>query len=545
MWTDKAPTNCRLHLFRHPVWSVFVLLCLLSVHPFVNSQEILATSEVVSTESAVGESVESIEPEKTGGHFSRELLEDLWPGALLVERSFVPVQGELRKAIVQRSRVKTPDQHTTLFRVRDEEGLEKGHVVILNELGKYRPITFLVALDAKDKVKDLQVLVYREHIGKEIESVRFTRQFRDKNSSSRLKLHRDIRNLSGATLSARAAVRAVRRALATVHETSRAGIALHWHGLSGPLLSYGDPLGGAPVPATGEDQKDSGKRANRKEIPEEDQILKVRPTSVERARPAMGTILKMEVYGEQANSALEAAFAEVERLEALHSRWRSGSDVLRVEAAPIGEPVQVASETLEVVEKALQMSRDSGGAFDLTLKKGGYRAVRLDREAQTIALMEPGLILDLGGIGKGYALDRAAKTLESHGCSSALLDFGGQLLALDPPPGESAWSVGIFDPRDGQTVLHSVPLVRSSLATTALYERGEHLVNLLDTDSLERILSTSVLSESATQADALSTTVALLSQDRAQLVLDNQPGASAVILIEGEDQPRVVGRLQR
>lgn len=545
MWTEKTLTTRRPCSYRHLVWSVIGLFCWLGVFLFISSQDVHARTEVVSSESTTGEAAESIKPEKTGGHFSRELLEDLWPGALLVERSFVPVQGELRKAIVQRSRVKTPDQHTTLFRVRDEHGLEKGHVVILNELGKYRPITFLVALDEKDKVKDLQVLVYREHIGKEIESVRFTRQFRDKNGSSKLKLHRDIRNLSGATLSARAAVRAVRRALATVQETSRADFALHWHGLSGPLLSYGDPLAGAPVPASGEDQSVSGKRANREEAPREDQILKVEPNSVERARPAMGTILKMEVYGEQAHAALEAAFAEVERLESLHSRWRADSDVLRVEAAPVGEPVQVSQETLEVVGKALQMSHDSGGAFDLTLKKGGYLAVRLDREAETITLMESGLMLDLGGIGKGFALDRAAKVLESHGCSSALLDFGGQLLALDPPPGETAWPVGIFDPRDGQTVLHSVPLVRSSLATTALYERGEHLVNLLDTDSLERILSTSVLSDSATQADALSTTVALVSQDHAQHVLDNQPGASAVILIEGEDQPRVVGRLQR
>lgn len=490
------------------------------------------TSESVSSEAGV--STETTLPEKTSGFFSRDLIADLWSADVHVERCHVPVEGEVKKKIVEMSRVRTNDQQTTLFRVTSPQGNRLGSVVILDEVGKYRPITFFVALDNDRRVLDLQVLVYREHIGQEIESPRFTRQFRNKKLGKSLKLHRGIRNLSGATLSARAAVRAVRRSIATVEVSQEQNLDLVWQALSGSSLAYGEPASAEAVTAAGLEEV-SVLRSGMEE----------KDASVERARPAMGTVLKMEVYGEQALKAVEAAYSEVERLESLHSRWKAGSDVLRVEAAPVGEPVKVALETVEVVEKALAMSRESGGAFDLTLKKDGFRSVKVDREKGTITLLSPGLILDLGGIGKGYALDRAAVVLESHGCSRALLDFGGQLLALDPPPGEKSWAVGIHDPRDGKSVLHELSLIRSSLATTACYERGDHLVQLLDNPSPGRILTTSVLSNSATEADALSTTVALLGQEGARTILDNCPNASAVILVEGESQPRFVGRHQR
>ena len=507
-------------------------LLLVLVFSFQVSAFDSGTAELRSAET--GNPAETTLPEKTSGFFSRDLISDLWNPNVLVDRCHVPVEGEVKKKIVERSRVRTTDQHTSLFRISDADGKKSGHVVILDEVGKYRPITFFVALDEDLRVLDLQVLVYREHIGQEIESPRFTRQFRDKKLDKSLKLHRGIRNLSGATLSARAAVRAVRRAMATVEVSESQNLDLHWQTLSGSSLTYGEPAMAEPVTASG---------------PEEVSVLRSgleeKPVAVERARPAMGTVLKMEVYGDQALKAVEAAYSEVERLESLHSRWKAGSDVLRVEAAPVGVAVKVAIETIEVVEKALAMSRESGGAFDLTLKKDGFRSVEVDREKGTIALLRSGLILDLGGIGKGYALDRAALVLESHGCNRALLDFGGQLLALDPPPGETSWPVGIFDPRDGKSILHELPLVRSSLATTARYERGEHLVQLLDSSSPSRILTTSVLCDSAAEADALSTTVALVSHERANEVLGNYRNASAVILVDGENQPRFVGRGQR
>jgi len=312
---------------------------------------------------------ELILPEKTSGKFDREILQELWPGEILVEKCIVPIEGELKRAIVQRCRVKTTDHLSTIFRIRDAKSQELGHVVILDEIGKYRPITFFVALDARDHVLDLQVLVYREHIGKEIESARFTRQFRDKRSSSILKLHRDIRNLSGATLSARAAVRAVRRALATVEEAVRADDGLLWQRHSGPVLTYGDLGGGEPFSASGMEPSPPAEQEIGKTSGSTVSFRNGEEKLIQRARPAMGTILKIDVFGDHALAAVDAAFAEVERIESLHSRWRRDSDVCKVEAASTGQAVKVSAETIEVVERALQMSRESGGAFDLTLKK--------------------------------------------------------------------------------------------------------------------------------------------------------------------------------
>jgi thiamine biosynthesis lipoprotein ApbE len=87
-------------------------------------------------------------------------------------------------------------------------------------------------------------------------------------------------------------------------------------------------------------------------------------------------------------------------------------------------------------------------------------------------------------------------------------------------------------------------LVRASLATSARYERGDHLVDLLDTGSATRILSTTILSSKATEADFLSTTVALVGPENAAQVLRGQPGSSAVILVEGEEEPRIIGQIR-
>jgi thiamine biosynthesis lipoprotein ApbE len=451
---------------------------------------------------------------------------DIWQSEIDIDEVFVPMVGELKSRIAKGAAVTVSSDPVKIFRIQSkDEDRELGHALILDEVGKYRPITFLVALDSKDRVLDLQVLVYREHIGKAIESKRFTRQFRNKSGTSQLKLHRDIRNLAGATLSARASVRAVRRALATIDETVRTGMALDWHrNLSNDLLANMNGI--AEV-----------------EVDLEKETSDSMPKPVTRARPAMGTILRIEAYGENAAIGIAAAFDEVERIEALLSRWKSDSDVIRVESAPIGTPVFVSSTTLECVQLALSAARESGGAFDPTLVSQGYQKVLVDMDASTITLGSENLILDLGGIGKGYALDRAAKILEEHDVHSVLLDFGGQLLALDPPPEQSGWDVGIFDPRNTGTLLGSLPLVRASLATSSDYERGDHIVDPLLGKVAEVSLSTTILAQNATRADSMSTTLAVLGPEHAQRLIDKVAGGAAVILVAGEDSPRILGDL--
>jgi thiamine biosynthesis lipoprotein len=261
----------------------------------------------------------------------------------------------------------------------------------------------------------------------------------------------------------------------------------------------------------------------------------------------MGTVLRVEVYGPEAEQVISEVFDEVRRLEQLLSRWNPHSDVSRVEQAPAGHPVKVSVDTIECVSAALQIARESGGAFDPTLVADGYLRIDVDRATGTITRQRDDLILDLGGIGKGYALDRAAEILRELGHSRALLDFGGQLLALDPPPGESSWLVGIHDPRvkesGANSLLRSIPLVGSSLATSATYEKGDHIIDPQQGQAAVVALSTTVLIPDATRADAFSTALAVLGPDHADPLLDRVPGAGALILVAGEKSARGYGKL--
>lgn len=446
----------------------------------------------------------------------QQALSTAWPQAARFESVVVEMKGDLRHRIAKRSGKSVRREPVMLVRVFDASHQWIGQAVLLDEIGKYHPITFMVAINRENRVHDLQVLVYREHIGQQIESPRFTRQFRNRSSDTPFQLHREIRNLSGATLSARASVRAVRRALATVVELCDGTFPLSWKAWP-PLLA-----------ATVEAEPD-------------------RSAPVIRVRPAMGTVLRVEVYGPDADAAISEVFAEVARIEGLLSRWVPGSDVRRIEEAPAGYPVKVAAETIECVNAALRIARESDGAFDPTLVAAGYTLIDVDGDAGSITMQRDGLILDLGGIGKGYALDRAAVILQELGHPRALLDFGGQLLALDPPPGKSTWIVGIHDPRlEGSgagTLLRSVHLVRSSLATSATYEKGQHIIDPQQGVPARVALSTTVLTPDATRADALSTALAVLGPDHATRMLNRVPGSGALILIEGEQTARGYGKL--
>jgi len=447
-----------------------------------------------------------------------------WPQAAVYESVVLEMKGDLRQRIAQRCGSAVPAEPVMLVRVSDAKQQWIGDAVLLDEIGKYRPITFLVAIHPEKRVHDLQVLVYREHIGKQIASPRFTRQFRNRAAQPPFQLHREIRNLSGATLSARASVRAVRRALATVAEVCDGKSPISWKTWPSAVSST----------VEGEVETDRS-------------VPVVRSVPVIRVRPAMGTVLRVEVYGPEADQVISEVFAEVRRLEDLLSRWNPHSDVSRVEQAPAGHPVKVSADTIECVSAALQIARESGGAFDPTLVADGYLRIDVDRATGTITRQRDDLILDLGGIGKGYALDRAAEILRELGHSRALLDFGGQLLALDPPPGESTWMVGIHDPRvkesGANSLLRSIPLVRSSLATSATYEKGDHIIDPQQGHAAVVALSTTVLTPDATRADAFSTALAVLGPNHAHPLLNRIPGAGALILVAGEKSARGYGKL--
>jgi thiamine biosynthesis lipoprotein len=264
----------------------------------------------------------------------------------------------------------------------------------------------------------------------------------------------------------------------------------------------------------------------------------------------MGTVLEATAYGEPAavEAALRAAFAAVARLEELLSTYREESEISRINREAAARPVAVSADTLACVEEAIAFARRTGGAFDPTLTRNGHRAVAIDREARSIRFLREGLRLDLGGIGKGFALERAAAMLEERGVTRALLNFGGQVLALDPPPGREAWIIPVRDPmREGEDLGH-YELARGSVSTSGTYERGKHIIDPRTGEPAAAALSATVCARSAIAADALSTAIHVLGAGEAEEIIRQVEGGAALIVpadgarveISGRGAPRFV-----
>ncbi|UPT74699.1 MAG: FAD:protein FMN transferase [Elusimicrobiota bacterium] len=204
-----------------------------------------------------------------------------------------------------------------------------------------------------------------------------------------------------------------------------------------------------------------------------------------RVRWVMGTLCEIDAPG-ATDAAVSAAFAEIERWDRILSRYKEESELSALNRSAGKGPFRASDELYQVAALALRRAQDTGGAYDPTvlplilgggpraLPLVGWKKVRLDPAAKTIELPLPGMGLDFGGIGKGWALDRAADVLKAAGATSALLNFGGQVLAVGTEPGKSGWEVRVpgsaeplfsRTPRSRSRATPSAPVTSSPLST--------------------------------------------------------------------------------
>lgn len=279
--------------------------------------------------------------------------------------------------------------------------------------------------------------------------------------------------------------------------------------------------------------------------------------------PAMAGAATLRVVGldtAAAKAALEAAAAEVRRIEAKYSRYRADSIVSRINAAAgSGVAVEVDAETAELLDFAARLHHDSDGRFDITsgiLRRAwDFRSGRLPAQAlldelcrhigwsrvawpartvaagaaRRIALPEAGMELDFGGFGKEYAADRAAGVLLAAGARSGTVDLGGDIRVLGPQPDGRGWAIGIQHPRRADATIAGVELRGGALATSGDYERymdvgGQRYCHILDPRSgwpVRYWQSVSVVAPLCLAAGALAT-IAMLSGDGALAFLDAQ-----------------------
>jgi thiamine biosynthesis lipoprotein len=259
---------------------------------------------------------------------------------------------------------------------------------------------------------------------------------------------------------------------------------------------------------------------------------------VVRARYLMGTVFRFEApAGRDADAtaaALEAGLDEVGRWERILSNWDPGSEVSRLNARRGQGKTPVSPELLQAVTSSLQWARATGGAFDPTLEpvtrafrhqapdesylshpqsRPRWTAVEADVEHASVSIPS-GSGLDFGGIGKGIALDEAAELLRRRGVTDALLDAGGQLLALGSPPGEPGWRIGLADPEDRQRPLLTLILRNASAATSGNAERPGEILDPTTGRPVPGSGSATAIAALATSADALSTALFVLGAQR-------------------------------
>lgn len=262
-------------------------------------------------------------------------------------------------------------------------------------------------------------------------------------------------------------------------------------------------------------------------------------------------------------AAAEEALDEVDRIENLLSLYRPHTDIARLNAGAAHAPVRVLPETFRLLQRAVELSRATGGAFDVTAGAlvrawgflGGSGAAApaeavaaaracvgcelLDLSAAdfSVRFRRDGVLVDLGSIGKGYALDRAAELLREAGVSSALLHGGtSTVIALGAPPDASAWTIAL--PRGGTVELRDESLSVSagwgkSLRDAGGQERG----HVLDPRTGEPVLANrvaAVVAPSATDSDALSTAALLADSSELQRLRQVFP---AVRFLDGDRRP--------
>jgi FAD:protein FMN transferase len=242
-------------------------------------------------------------------------------------------------------------------------------------------------------------------------------------------------------------------------------------------------------------------------------LSRTRIGSVRRSLPVMGTIADVTVLHSDerfAHGAVGAAFAELRRVEAMMTRFSAVSDIGRVNLAAAGSPVRVSRETALVVEEALRWAELTSGGFDPAIGGAvqlwadriapppaeaidGYAGKQLYRSIEVGTRRgEPVLVrhdedarLDLGGIAKGYGVDRATAKLRDWGITSALVNVGGDLHAIGSAADGESWHVGIQSPDDSGLLTGTVTLRDAAVATSGTYRqffrhRGRVYHHLLD-----------------------------------------------------------------
>lgn len=297
------------------------------------------------------------------------------------------------------------------------------------------------------------------------------------------------------------------------------------------------------------------------------------PVVVKRTQMHMGTLVSITAVASTeaiAQAAITAGFAEIKRLEHLLSTWIPTSELSRVNLAAGQRPVGVSRETLELVSRSLEMARLTEGGFSIAVGPAveawsvtelqripgvteldrlrplvDWTAIQFDMTAGTIFLPKPGMRIDVGGIGKGYAADMAVEVLRTAGAHGGVVALSGDIKSFGDLPGMEGFPVGIRHPRQEGVLVATIDLHNEAISTAGDYERyfernGIRYHHILDPISLEparKCQSVTVIAKEGTVADGLDTGIFVLGPELGMALVERLPDVEAIII---DDQGKVM-----
>jgi len=290
-------------------------------------------------------------------------------------------------------------------------------------------------------------------------------------------------------------------------------------------------------------------------------------------RLVMGTFARVVVIAANRNTAnkcVETAFAEIHKVDELMSDFKSDSEISLVNREGFTRAIKVSDWTYEVLKRSVEFGKLTDGAFDITVgplvdlwrtaekkevapseeeiaqakAKVGFEKLELNDLNKTIRFTVEGMRLDLGGIAKGYAVDKAIEAAQKAGAMGAMVDIGGDIRCFSTAPqGKENWLIGLQDPHlnkdiGGRDILLRLKLVNEAVATSGDYQqfvlikgkRYSHIINRQTGTSAEGLSSVTIIADNATDADALATAVSVMGAERGLALIGKLPNTEAILI---------------
>ena len=279
----------------------------------------------------------------------------------------------------------------------------------------------------------------------------------------------------------------------------------------------------------------------------------------------MGTRITVELWADdtaKADQAIDALLEEMRHIDDSMSTYKPTSEVSQVNAKAADGPMHISKELFDLLTTAREYSVITDGAFDITYASVGYlydfrkhihpdeaqidkalpavnfRHVILDPKNQTVQFSQKGVRIDLGGIAKGYSVDRGIDVLKAFGVTRAYVSAGGDSRIIGDRFGKP-WMVGIRDPRKGEgQVITRIPLVDAAISTSGDYERFfeengvryHHIIDPHTGHSASKVRSATVIGPYATRTDGLSKTAFVLGPEKAMAIYNRIDDIDAIIV---------------